>query len=151
MDVVEFEDWLDRLGDDVSKWPHPQRRDAQALLTKSAQARDLLAEAEILRSALTAPPVKAPTGLADRIVGQATRSAPSPVAEKSISNTKTPVWARLPGLIPASYRPSALFLSLCFVVGILVGLFNSPEEVDGSQLDFPSYVAHVVDTAHEAD
>ncbi len=151
MGVVEFEDWLDRLGDDVSKWPDPQRLAAQALLARSAEARALLAEAKILRAALQAPAVKAPAGLADRIIRQAVRPTPSPVAQKSIPDNKTPVWARLSGLVPASYRSSAVLLPLCFVVGLLVGLFNSPEEVDGSQLDLPSYVAHVVDAAHEAD
>ena len=151
MDVGEFEDWLDRLGDDVSKWPDPQRLAAQALLAKSAPARSLLTEAKTLRAALEAPAVKAPAGLADRIVEQAVRSTPSPVAQKSIPDRKAPVWARFSALVPAPYRPSAVLLPLCFIVGILVGLLNSPEEVDGTQLDLPAYVAHVVDAAHEAD
>jgi hypothetical protein len=151
MDVVEFEDWLDRLGDDVTKWPAPQRHHAEALLAQSSQAQALLAEAKVLRGALAAPAAKAPVGLADRIVAQATRSIPAPDAQKSVPSGNVPIWARLPGLIPAPYRPSAFLLPLCFIAGILVGLLNSPEEVDGSQLDLPSYVAHVVDTAHEAD
>jgi hypothetical protein len=151
MDVVEFEDWLDRLGGDVTKWPDPQRRDAEALLAKSSQAQALLAEALVLRGALAAPPVKAPAGLADRIAAQALRSIPAPDAQKSAPGGPVPIWARLRELVPVHYRPSALLLSLCFVAGILVGLFNSPEEVDGTHLDLPSYVAHVVDTAHDAD
>jgi hypothetical protein len=81
MNVVEFEDWLDRLGEDLSRWPEMQRQAAFALLEGSAEARTLLEESIALRHALAAPMVRAPAGLADRIVALAARSvaAPRPV------------------------------------------------------------------------
>jgi hypothetical protein len=83
MNVVEFEDWLDRLGEDLSRWPETRRQAAFALLEGSAEARALLEESIALRRALAAPLVRAPAGLSDRIVAQAARSiaAPVPVEE----------------------------------------------------------------------
>jgi hypothetical protein len=79
MDVVEFEDLIDRLGDDMSRWPEGQRADAEALLASSHEARTLLEEACTLRDALAGPPVRAPSGLVDRIVTAAStlNAAPS--------------------------------------------------------------------------
>ena len=71
MSVVEFQNWLDQHGDDISRWPVTQQRDAVALLWDSAEARTVLAEAVSLRQLLTKPRVLAPCGLADRIVGSA--------------------------------------------------------------------------------
>jgi hypothetical protein len=68
MDVTEFEDLIDRLGEDLSLWPEDRRLSAEQLLACSAEAQALLEEARALRRALAAPPVKAPAGLADRIV-----------------------------------------------------------------------------------
>lgn len=150
MDIVEFEEWLDRLGDDISKWPHPQRDDAQILLATSQKARALFAEAKVLRSALVTAPVKAPAGLADRIVAAAAIT-PASVTEIPVPDREMRNWIRGAGFVTSSYRPPAIFLSLCFVIGLLIGLFNSPQEVDGFQVDLPSYVAHVVDTAHDTD
>ncbi|MHC2579820.1 hypothetical protein ACVI1J_008040 [Bradyrhizobium diazoefficiens] len=73
MDVTEFEDLIDRLGEDVSRWPDDRRLSAEQLLSRSAEAQALLAQAQALRAALAAPPVRAPAGLADRIVAAATK------------------------------------------------------------------------------
>jgi uncharacterized membrane protein (DUF4010 family) len=147
MDVTEFEDWLDRLGEDVSRWPDPQREAAQTLLADSAAARAVLEEAVALRRALAgvsaAPPVRAPAGLADRIVLQATQSVPEPTPVE-----KAAVPDQSPKSLPLASRPTVL-LSLCFVAGILFGIFSSSEEVDADQVDLPAYVAHVVDMAHD--
>jgi hypothetical protein len=78
MDVKEFEDLIDRLGEDISQWPDVQRQAATELLANSAEACALLEEARVLRDALTAPAVRAPAGLADRIVAAAIRSNPAP-------------------------------------------------------------------------
>jgi len=76
MDVREFEDLIDRLGEDVSRWPDAQQRQAATdLLACSEDARVLLEEARVLREALSAPAVSAPEGLADRIVAAAMRLA----------------------------------------------------------------------------
>jgi hypothetical protein len=73
MDVSEFEDLIDRLGEDMSRWPDGQRVAAEELLASSCEARTLLAEARTLRQALAGPPVRAPAGLADRIVTAASK------------------------------------------------------------------------------
>lgn len=68
MDVATFEDLIDRLGEDLSRWPDGQRLAAVQLLASSAEARTLYEQASAVRRALAAPPVRAPKGLADRIV-----------------------------------------------------------------------------------
>lgn len=71
MDVTEFEELIDRLGEDLSLWPDDRRLPAEALLARSAAAQALLEEARALRQILSAPPVRAPAGLADRIAAAA--------------------------------------------------------------------------------
>lgn len=71
MDVTEFEELIDRLGEDPSLWPDDRRLPAEELLARSPAAQALLEEARALRRALAAPAVRAPAGLADRIVDAA--------------------------------------------------------------------------------
>ena len=73
MDVAMFEDLIDRLGEDLSRWPSDQRLAAEQLLATSTAARTLHEEARVLRQALTGPQVSAPAGLADRIAAAASR------------------------------------------------------------------------------
>lgn len=73
MDVTEFEELIDRLGEDISLWPDDRRLPAEELLSRSSAAQALLEQARALRLALAAPPVRAPTGLADRIVAAAAK------------------------------------------------------------------------------
>lgn len=84
MDVRDFEDLIDRLGEDTSHWPDVQRQAAVGLLASSAEARALLDQARMLRAALSAPPVRAPAGLADRIFAAASKlqSEPASVEDK---------------------------------------------------------------------
>jgi hypothetical protein len=96
MDVKELEDLIDRLGEDISRWPDAQRQAATELLVYSNDARALLEEARVLRAALTAPPVRAPAGLADRIVAAALRMdvAPPRTEDEALA---TPADATQPG------------------------------------------------------
>lgn len=71
MDVTEFEELIDRLGEDLSLWPDDRRLPAEELLAQSSAAQVLLEQARALRHALAAPSVRAPKGLADRIVAAA--------------------------------------------------------------------------------
>lgn len=68
MNIADFQDLLDRLGEDVTAWPAPQQQAAADLLASSEQARALLEEARLLRRALAAAPVRAPAGLTDRVM-----------------------------------------------------------------------------------
>lgn len=82
MDVREFENLIDRLGEDMSRWPDGQRVAAEELLASSCDAQALLDEARTLRQALTRPPGRAPAGLVDRIVSAASKlNAEPPHAE----------------------------------------------------------------------
>lgn len=73
MDVSEFEELIDRLGEDLSLWPDDRRGLAEELLARSSAAQALLEEARAVRLALAAPLVRAPAGLADRIVAAAAK------------------------------------------------------------------------------
>lgn len=73
MDVRELEDLIDRLGEDLALWPDAQRAAAVDLLAASPEARTIVEEARTFRRALTSPVVRAPAGLADRIVLAASR------------------------------------------------------------------------------
>jgi hypothetical protein len=73
MDVSEFEELIDRLGEDLTLWPDDRRGLAEELLARSSAAQALLEEARAVRQALAAPPVRAPAGLADRIVAAAAK------------------------------------------------------------------------------
>lgn len=73
MDVTEFEELIDRLGEDLSLWPDDRRLPAEELLARSSAAQALLDEARVLRQALAAPPIRAPAGLADRIAAAAAK------------------------------------------------------------------------------
>jgi hypothetical protein len=80
MDVREFEDLIDRMGEDLSRWPDAERVAALELLASSAEARVLHDEARTLRQVLASPPVRAPAGLADRIVAAAGKLKADPIA-----------------------------------------------------------------------
>jgi hypothetical protein len=92
MDVREFEDLIDRLGEDTSRWPDAQREAAASLLSSSVEAADVLAQARAIREALAVPPVRAPAGLAGRIFAAASRIK----AEQSLVDGKAAVDATEP-------------------------------------------------------
>jgi hypothetical protein len=69
MNRSEFRDAIDRHGEDLSAWPAADRDGALALLTREPASRCHLDEAVALRRALRdRPAIRAPAGLADRIV-----------------------------------------------------------------------------------
>ena len=114
MDVGAFEDLIDRLGEDLSLWPDAQRVAALELLASSADARTLHDEARMLRQAFATPPVRAPAGLADRIVAAAAKLKAQSVAASADAETTTesgatgPSGKVLPVLLLALYLLSLL-------------------------------------------
>src|SRR5690349_10469963 len=117
MDVGTFEDLIDRLGEDLSLWPDVQRAGALDLLASSAEARVLYDEARTLRQALAGPPVRAPSGLADRIVAAAGKLKADPVAAPADTETSTESTAAssgkmLPVLLLALYLLPLLAMSM---------------------------------------
>jgi hypothetical protein len=89
MDVGAFEDLIDRLGEDLSLWPDAQRVAALELLASSVDARVLHDEARMLRQVLASPPVRAPAGLADRIVAAAGKLKAEAIAAPADAETTT--------------------------------------------------------------
>ena len=89
MDDARFQDLVDRLGEDLRLWPDPDRAAGEALLRHSATARTILATAVALRETFDATAtVKAPAGLAARIIALADDEAPSDAADnKPASHT----------------------------------------------------------------
>ncbi|WP_312011465.1 MULTISPECIES: hypothetical protein [unclassified Bradyrhizobium] len=90
MDVATFEDLIDRLGEDLSRWPDDQRLAAVQLLASSVEARTLYEEASAVRRALTAPPVRAPKGLLDRIVTAAAKLPQQELPQEPASEPAAP-------------------------------------------------------------
>lgn len=85
MDEAQFQDLVDRHGEDLTLWPAAFRKDAEALVRQSERARSILEKAAALRAALAAgKDVRAPAGLKARIIALAaddeTDQASSPSA-----------------------------------------------------------------------
>jgi hypothetical protein len=141
MNVADFEDLLDRLGDDMSIWPAPQQHSAADLLRWSDQARLVLDEARRLRRALSARPVRARAGLTDRIMQAVPHADPKPAA--------TPARLSRPwnsGLVfLLSPHSPGLILAVCFLIGIFVGLYPSLLPDRSSRVDFPGFLAYAMD------
>ncbi|WP_338028972.1 hypothetical protein [Bradyrhizobium septentrionale] len=119
MDVATFEDLIDRLGEDLSRWPDDQRLAAVQLLASSAEARTLYEEASAVRRALAAPPVRAPKGLVDRIVTAAAK-LPQETAQETASEPAAPADqpndAQAPGDAAQQGKVlPALLLALCLL------------------------------------
>ena len=122
MQVEEFEDLLDRHGDDLAKWPVAERDAGFALLRASQEARDLLEEARDMRDMFgAADQTVAPSGLAERVISSAMQSASLP-ARKS--------W----------FRP-ILALSLCCAIGFTLSFVPAMDGGQGVHVDLPALLA----------
>jgi hypothetical protein len=141
MNVADFEDLLERLGDDMSTWPAPQQQSAAALLRSSDEARLVLDEATRLRRVLAAPPIRASAGLTDQIM-QAVSPAASEAAVTPARLSRR--WPGVPAFL-ASPRSSGLILAVCFLIGIFAGLYPSLLPDETSRTDFPGFLAYAMD------
>jgi len=122
MDVATFEDLINRLGDDLSRWPADQRLAAVQLLASSAEARALYEEAGTVRRALQARPIRAPAGLVDRIVLAAEKLPREPDAP-----VDEPKDAEASGeSAPAGKVLPVLLLALCLLPA-LAALLDQPD------------------------
>lgn len=69
MNPAAFQDAVDRFGSELMAWPADLQQQARDFLDHSAAAKVILEEADALRRALAnSDRVRAPRGLADRIV-----------------------------------------------------------------------------------
>jgi len=141
MNVADFEDLLDRLGDDMSTWPAPQQQSAATLLRSSDEARRTLDEARRLRRALSAAPIRARAGLTDRIM----QGIPGAVSKPAVAPAHfARGWnSRLAFLV--SPRSPGLILAVCFLIGIFVGIYPSLLPDEPSRVDFPGFLASAMD------
>lgn len=81
MNRIEFRDAVDRHGEDLSTWPLSERSEAIQLLASEPAARSVIDEARALRAAIADKVgIRAPAGLADRIVRAALGDAPATAA-----------------------------------------------------------------------
>ncbi|MDC7786784.1 hypothetical protein PQJ75_27265 [Rhodoplanes sp. TEM] len=144
MDIDDFEDQVDRWGEDVSAWPEPSRTQALALLEVSEEARAVVAEAAALRKALAArPAVRAPADLADRIFAAARAAEPEPRTPVPIPSTAPPPTApprsRWLAVLASSFgqewRP-AVVLSACFLLGLASSFMTVARSQDDGGLGF---------------
>lgn len=126
MDLAEFEDLVDRFGDDIGRWPPERRAAAQAYLATSDAARALLRQAAGVRQMFeTAPRPMAPPDLAARILARAA-AEPPPAAPPSAAGRS--------GQMPV--RLTAVFVG-CFIVGFAFGNGRALEP-DASQMAAPA-------------
>ncbi|WP_370673908.1 hypothetical protein [Pleomorphomonas sp. PLEO] len=73
MDEAQFQDLVDRQGEDLARWPEALRTEAERLLCVSEPARRILDHAMTLRVAFaSARPIRAPRDLAARILALTT-------------------------------------------------------------------------------
>lgn len=74
-DITDLQAALDSHGADVERWPVELRTPALELIANSEAARVLVEGAQSLDRALRQP-IRAPRGLADRIISEALRQSP---------------------------------------------------------------------------
>jgi hypothetical protein len=137
--LSDFQDAVDDHGTDLADWPLALRDAAKVLLASSEEARQFLAEEIALDHALSAAmaPIKAPAGLADRIVLKAAgddgmparthlRLVDTVLATALVSpvpaGPRQPAWRRavnwLAEQIPNAGLRYGLAFALCFSVGL---------------------------------
>ena len=148
MDIETFEDLVDRLGEDVSAWPSPAREAGTALIATSAQAREIVADAARLRQELSRhTPLRAPAGLADRIMAQvATPRAEMPASEAPLVPAEDGVAAAAPGWRRRALErlsPSVV-LPLCFLVGLSLSLLPPGNRSGDTALVGPSVLSDLL-------
>ena len=72
MDEAQFQDLVDRQGEDLACWPEAIRLEAERLLIISEPARRILEDAAALRAVfISAPLIRAPRDLTARILSRA--------------------------------------------------------------------------------
>jgi hypothetical protein len=129
MDIEEFEDLVDRYGEDLAAWPPALQAPATALVRDSALARAAITEAQQLRRALAGPAERrAPAGLANRIITAAGAGAAA---------------AAVPAVAPGRLRQAlrlmpGIVLPLCFLIGLASGLLP-PRSEPIARLDLPTF------------
>lgn len=126
MDLVEFQDLLDRYGDDMGRWSPERRMAAEEFLTASPEARVALERArELSRLFAARSRVMAPADLTARILARALPTEPPPPPPGGGWRRLLPDlaslgrWAR--GAFAARPVGLAVGLAACFALGFVLG------------------------------
>ncbi len=120
MNLAEFEDLVDRCGEQPAAWPVEVRADALKFLAESNEARDVVAEAAALREMFNRnPATPAPANLGQRIVTLAGRLDDRPPRFDKESRPKPDgVGGRVAALKRSGLPKSYLWVAACFAAGI---------------------------------
>lgn len=102
MKIADFEDLLGRLGEDMSSWPAPQQQAAADFLRSSAEARSALAQARLLRQALSAPAIRAEAGLTERIMQGVRQGGAGPAETEPAAAPPEPAKSVTPSASPSN-------------------------------------------------
>lgn len=137
MTLAEFSRLLDVYGADRARWPAAARAAAAHLVSRDAEARQLLAESEALDRVLQSAPV--PTlaveaALAERIVAAALRSPRMVKLPDAQPAAAAPAAAMPPAATRRGWllsRPvgAAGFLAASLVVGVMIGQLSLPRQL----------------------
>jgi hypothetical protein len=141
MDIEEFEDLLDRLGEDISTWPADKQRPAAKLLAESSEAQDLMRDAVALRGLMARPSMSAPSGLSERIFERAAAMQSQNEAEIPPAYRLGSIWRQHWGTIFAA----------CFVAGVVTGVFRSHFRNPPAPAAIHDYVAYVLNLTYNID
>jgi hypothetical protein len=138
--LKDFEAAVDAFGANLAAWPDDLRAEGMALLRLSPEAYAILdAEAQVRAGLLNLRPIRAPAGLADRIVSKAL--AVSPVPQEVLARSKVKqsfrdhaLNSRIGRALGVLGAPSAVLLPLCFVMGIVVSQMQTGVDSDSVAL-----------------
>lgn len=118
--VARFRDLVAAYGANSARWPEAERDAARALIAASAEARDIVARAERLDTALAALPADVPDAALSRLMA-ATAFPPSRRSTRALAAGFD--WR---GMMAGVLWPRAAGLAAIAVLGIVVGLASEP-------------------------
>lgn len=135
--IEEFEDALDQYGPEIDEWPSALAQQARDLLASSIEARDLL-EAEAIIAGSLRSSIKAPSGLADRLVAQAfEKEAAQVVAARQGRSWWEALVEHVQALAGQASIRYATVLAICFVGGVAVAQITAQDE----NIPAPTYLS----------
>lgn len=157
MTLAEFEDLIERLGEDLATWPSEQAAQALELLEVSPEARAIRRKARALRRAFDAAPTpQASAALVDRILAQAAVTpqidsppadpppkAAAPASPPAQPSRKPPRRALrdMPGMLALTFSPAlGLALAACFAGGLLISAHVGAQPVRIGLLEEPGSI-----------
>ena len=152
MTLAEFEDLIERLGEDFATWPSEQAAQALELLEVSSEARAIRRKARALRRAFDAAPTpQASAALVDRILAQAAVTPQAHTPPKAVAPAPPPAQPSrkpphralrgTPGMLALSFSPAlGLAMAACFAGGLLISAHVGAQPVRIGLLEEPGSI-----------